>query len=687
LFVGILAAPGAAQEQKTSGPTDGIGETSAAPPDAPYVPAIPAATPEEALGRLRAKAAAGRDDQALGEALDFLKRYPDRPERGEVALAAGALRLRRGEAERAVEALTPLAADAGAPTRSRAIHLLGAALNALGRDRDILKSVPAADPAATSDRWLALAQVWRAAALERLGRKEESAELYRAIVASGQKSPVRAYALAAVAADWDRRGRPERARDALKRAQAEAAGDGLADLSDALTLASAHALTRARKLEGAQKAYADFAERSPDSPLLAQALFERGLVLKRLGRKEEAASDFESLLKSRPNSAYAGDAHLQLGQIDAELGRSDEAVAHYQAMGRASEGRDAGREALLLSAQVHYNAKRWADAVPLYRRYLADAPKDAKTKEVQGLLLVCLWQTNREDPQVAQLAAALPEHPLVAQIRWDLAAKAYKSRDWASAESLFRRELEAEPRGPRAADARFYRAEALNQLGRTDDAIDAYRRFTRLSARDQRVSSAWMRLGVLLDGAGRHVEGAEAFSHVAGADAADAAYDRAAALAKAGRASASAWESFAARFPAHEKAASALLSAAKLREEAKNDDGAVADYEKAAAGRNERARALYAVGRIHEKHKKRAAAKAAYLRLKDASPPGDPARLAGLLRLALLLELEDKAAEAAPLYRDVAANAEAGSKLSDTARRRLDALGQNGPQSDPSIIR
>jgi TolA-binding protein len=678
LIFAFLCACAAAARADAGRAPDGLGETPAAPPDAPYVPALPAATPEESLGRLRTAAAAGRDDQALGEAYDYLRRYPESPVSGEVALAAAALRLRRGEYERAASELSPLAQAEG-PLRSRAQHLLGAALNALGRDREILKSVPAADPASTTDRWLALAQVWRAAALDRLGRKEEAAELYRAIVASGQPSPVRAYALAAVAADWDRHGRGERARDALARAEGEARRWGLPNLQDALVLAQASILVRERKLDEAAKAYDDFAQDRPDSPLLAQALFERGRALERLGRDAEAAGAFEALLKARPDSAYAGDAHLQLGQIYGRLGRADDAVAQYKAMGKSSEAKDAGREALLLAAQVHYNAKRWRDAIPLYRRYLQNAPDDAKAKEVQGLLLVCLWQTDRADPQIAELAAALPEHPLVAQIRWELATKAYKDKNWGAAADLFKREIESDPHGPRVPDARFYRAVALHMKGDAPGAIDAYRRFALGAPRDQRASAAWMRLALLLEGAGRHVEAADAFARVTGEDAADAAYDRVAALAKARRAGPATWEKFAEGHPKHEKASQAWFTAAKLRVAAGDDDGAARDYARA-AGPAEKALALYELGRLHEKHKKRAAAKKAYAALKALLPTDDPARLSGLLRLALILELEDKPKEAAPYYLDVATHAPVGGKPYATARARLDALGpQNAP--------
>ena len=652
--------------------------SSFAAPDSPFVSALPSTSGEDALARLRAAVDAGADDQALGDAYDFLRRYPRRADRFEVGLAAAALHLRRGEPERALKFLIPLATGAGrAPNlRARAIHLLGGALTALGRDADVLKAVPAADPASVGDRWLALAQVWRAGALDRMGRKQEAAELYRAIAASDHQSPVRAYALAAIAADWERQGRPDRARDALARAAAEAGRWKLDGLRDTLALAGATALARAHRLDDAAKAYLDFTRRFPNSPLCAQAHYERGLALKRLGRPEEAVQSFESLLDHAPESAYAADAHLQLGQLDAELGRTSEALSHYRKMGNASEAKDAGREALLLMAQVHYNAKRWADAIPLYRRYLKDSPpEDPKTREVQGLLLVSLWSSNKEDPELAELAAKLPDHPLVASVRWSLAAAAYKRGDWAAADALFRRQIEADPRSPRTGEARFYRAEALRQLGDAAGATDAYRRFLSNHPKDARAKEAAMRLGALLYEAGDAAGAASAYGRVTGtdADAADAAYDRALALAKSGKDAPPAWETFAVKFPRHAKASWAWWEAARLREKRGDTEEAAKDYERA-AGAAERAKSLYALGRLREKLKLTARAKRAYEQLKDAMPKDDPARLAGLLRLGLLLELEDKPREAAPLYGELMKLAEKGSPAFESARKRLEAL-------------
>ncbi len=661
------------------------GGPAAAQADEPYVPALESSSAEEALGRLRAAIDEGRTEAALAEAYDFHRRYPSRRENAEVDLAAGALHLRRGEAARAVRFLKPLAEGSDRGLKYKALHLIGAALASLGLDEATLKTVPEADAAGAADRWLALAQVWRAAAEERMGRKSDAAEHYRAVSASGHASPVKAYALAAIAADWDRKGRTGRARDALKRAGDEAAKWGLLELRESTVLSEANLLLREGRLDAAQKAYRGFTGSFPDSPLRAQALYQRGLCLKKLDRPEEAAEVFDDLAERHPASAFAADAHLQLGQLYTELGKSDKALRHYKQMGRASEAQDAEREALLLMAQVHYNKKRWKDAIPLYKKYLEGAAPGAKTKQVDGLLLVATWQNDKEDPDLTALVAKYPDHQLAARIRWDLAAKAYKKEDWDTAEQLFRKHIEDNPHAANIGSARYYRAESLRQLRRIEDAAGAYRKFLAVHPKHPRARDAAMALGAMLYEDGDAAGAAAAYAKIGGtgAVAADAAFNRALALSKAGKEgdAEKAWASFTGKFPAHEKASWAWAQLASLREE-RGDLAGAADAYPRATGKDERLKALYALGRLQERRQKTKEAKNAYERLRALTPKDDASRLSGLLRLALMLELEDRPQTAAPLYLEVLKRSPRGSQTFETARKRLESLSR-----DKSLIK
>jgi TolA-binding protein len=186
-----------------------------------------------------------------------------------------------------------------------------------------------------------------------------------------------------------------------------------------------------------------------------------------------------------------------------------------------------------------------------------------------------------------------------------------------------------------------------------------------------------MRLGALLYQSGDAGGAAAAYGRITGTDAAaaDAGYNRALALAMSGKDAASTWEKFATKFPHHAKSSWAWWEAAHLREEHRDTEAAAKDYERV-TGNAEHAKALYALGRLREKLKLTARAKEAYAALKEVLPREDPARLAGLLRLGLLLELEDKPREAAPLYGEVLKHAEKGSPPFESARKRLEALTQ-----------
>ncbi|MEK7388419.1 MAG: tetratricopeptide repeat protein [Elusimicrobiota bacterium] len=644
--------------------------------DEPFVPPTPSQSPDDALANLRGAIANKNANAALAQATDFKRQYPSHPASPEVDLAVAALHLRRGEAAKAQGALMPLIESPDPAVRSKSLHLLGAAMAALGLDEETLAVIPEVDSASATDRWLALAQIWRAAAEDRLGRKTAAAEHYRAVSASGLNSPARAYALAMIASDWARQGKHDRARNALERAEEEAAKWDLSDVRESASLSGAHMLMQAHNYAQAAQAYERFVERFPKSPMNAQALYQRGLCLKKLNDIDQAIAAFKDLGARHPTSAFAAHTHLQLGQLYNALGKSDLALENYRLMARVSQAPDAERESLLLMAQVHYNSNNWKQAVPLYRQYLAAAP-GAKTGEVEALLLTALWQADKNDPELASLAARNPEHPLVPRIGWDLAAKAYTRGDWAGAENLFRRHIESSPRAETLADARFYHAECLRQLNRTQDAAEAYRRFLREHPKHPRAQDAAMNLGGMLFDAGDFPGSAQAYALVAGtgAAAAEARYNLALALTKSGKnqEAEKAWSSFAQAFARHEKASSAWAQSARLREERGDLDGAAAAYARA-TGPAERLKSLYGLGLVQERRKKIPEAKAAYESLKSQSPKSDPVRLSGLLRLALLLELEDDSKAARPLYDEIINLADKSGSTFETARKRRQAL-------------
>lgn len=622
------------------------------------------ATPEGRLRRLQAALRAGSYEDALGWCDDFLERHPDHKSSDEVRLARAVLRLRDKDSAGALNDLR----TKDPALRGRAAYLAGVALLEGNRAQDVLRAVPAADPSKTWDRWLSLAQVWRGAALERLGRPAEAELAYARVAALQEASPARSYAIAGLAAFRDRAGRLDEAAALLRRAAAEAARFGQEELSAMCRLSEAHVLYRQRRLDDAADAYGSFALSRPRHPQRTSALFYQGLSLKKLGREREALKAFSALVKLHPESVYARDAHLQLGQIYAAGGDSQKAEEHYRALG--------GAEALLLSAQVHYNAKRWSEALALYWRYLETDADAKKHDEIADLILTASLASGEG---VEKALDKFGSRPVAAQLRWTLGRKAFSGGDAKGAAEHLSRLLADFPRTPHKTEARLLLAETLMKLGRPGEASALYREFLAAAPKHKEARRARFRLGAALHESGRHREAADAFLKVGGKDemAADAALNHALAVAKAGdkKGVLASYEAFLRVFPKHSKVPGIWFEVAELREAAGRPAEAIEAYAKAPPPR--RAEALFATGRCQEKLGKKASAMKTYARLQELRPENDLHRINGLLRLGLMTEL-DAPLKAMRLYADVMKNAPRSSPSFETARRRLQELTNDG---------
>lgn len=642
-------------------------------------PALAAAPPDPALHLKRLQAALKADEvaEAIELARSFLERHPRHPSAAEVRLAQGALHLRSGEAALAAQALEPVLGGGPGPAASKARYLLGSAYLMLEDYAALRAAVPTVDPTRTQDKWLALAQAWRAAAEDRVGRHESALARYRALAKSPFRSPLKAYALAALAADADRAGRTSEAAAAMGQAAEEAARWDMARLAAPARLARARILERGRRPREAAEAYAEFAARHPEDPQAPSALYRQGLALRRAGRPREAATAFARLLESYPSSERAADAHLHLGQLYAESGQPVRAIEQYERMAAGGKGTES--ESLLLRAQVHYNRKRYREAIPYYWRFLESSPRDPKAAQVEELLLTSYWMGDRRDPGLLKAVELYGRHPIAAHIRWDLGASAYRAGDWEKAASLFGA-FAGGPAAPAAKvqEALFFRAESLARLQRHEEAAEAFARLAARHPLGPRARQAGFGEGRSLYDAGRWLSAASAYARVGGSDrlASDAAFNRALALAKGGREDLAlgAYEDLLRRFPRYPRASWAWMQVASLRESRGRLASAASAYGRVREP-SLRPRALLKAGLLHEKLRRRDSALKAYEQLAALGPAGHPDRLHGLLRLGLLYEMRSQSRRAVPLYRQVTLLSD-DEDVSSVAHRRLEALGR-----------
>jgi len=640
----------------------------------------PEDAPEESLARIQTSLKARRTAQALQECARFLKRAPRHPAVEEVRLLQGALLLRQGEYVAAAKFLEQARRSAlEAELRAKASYLLAAACYAQG-DLSCVQS--AAAPLSEDEpagRWETLSQVWLAAAQDSLGRKEEALASLRKAVRGPVRSPVQAYALASLAAAEDAAGRGEEAARRMKEAVDRAQAAGLDKLASASRLSLGHILLRGRKFKEAASAYAEFLRLYPGHPQQSLALYQQGLSLRRAGDSRKAARVLAELLRKNPSSRQASDAHLQLGQLLEESGETEQAVSHYELMARTpGAGGDRAKESELLIAQARYNTRRYRDAAKLYSRFLSAHPDDPRAADVAELLITCYWQDDRGNTGLDAALDLVPQRPITARIRAEIARTALAQGDLARAQLHLARLAQDFPKDPSLARTLLARGRCLEKLDKSSEAVLVYQDLVSRFPRSEQAAEAEFRLGTLLFAAGDWNASASAYERAqagGGAAAADALYNRSLALRKAGRNMEAlfALESLLKRFRSYPGADQAWAELGALREDAGRIEDAAKAYESVRSGPS-LSQSLFNAGRCREKLRQNAAALKDYSRLTDLSPADDVHRLNGLLRLGLLYELEEKPLKALPLYAEVVKRDRADGGLRKTALGRMQVL-------------
>lgn len=644
------------------------------------VPVVTGKRPEFLISRIQSALKANQNDQALAGCQEFIETYPSHPaSAADIRLLSGALYLRSGNAAQAVEILRPLANTTPDPAlRSKAVYLLGAAYLALGNHEALRRIIGEADTRKTNDKWAVLAQVWRAAADGKEGRQEAALQRYRGVLKAAISSPITAYVLGAIGQDWDRRNRPKEALATISRTAAVAGLWGIEEVESSAKLSSAHLLYKLRRFPAAANAYADFVRFHPAHPQTSLALFQEGLSLKRMGQRERAVAVFSQIAERPIDSNYTSDAHLQLGQLYTELGAGEKAIEHYLSMGAKGKESNA-KEAVLLIAQVHYNQKRYRDAIPYYWQFLQDNPLDPRSSEVQELLLNSYWLGDRQNPELFSAVSRYPNHPIVAHIRWQIGVEAYQKGDYERARQFFSSYAADYPKSPYAGDSLFYLGEALSKIGDAQAAAQAYRRFAADYPKHKLAATAGLRLGALLYEGGKYEESAAAYGRLgAGKDetAAEAIFNQAVTLAKAGRKSAAlaAYEKLVDRFPKHPRSSLAWFQIGIIREAAGKLAPAISAYSRVASADANKIQSLFNIGRVREKLRQTDQAIKSYEALKTVQPENHQVRLHGLLRLGLLYELKNQTRKAIPVYNEIMRLSPVGSPDYQAADRRMKSI-------------
>jgi len=618
------------------------------------------------LQNLWTEATEGRPKNAVQIANQFLKRYPRHPAAGEVRFLQALLFWKMGAVQPAQTVLKELFDAVGEGTfKSKVRYFLSAIYAAAGDYASIEFTVPSLEPGqdgSQMDRWMLLAQFWKALALLNSGDMEQAKRHVQMALRAGPESPIQAYAWEMSAVLSDQEGNVLQALNQMRRAYEMSKQWNLQDLESSTLLSMGHIYYKQSQWASAKKAYEKFLSDRPNPSRIPAVLYHLGLVQKKMQETEGAIRDFAELAHSYPQNELAPHAYLQLGQIHWNKGQVDEAIRSYQAMRQAAPSDpEWERESILLTAQCYYNTKQFGQAVPLYKEFLEKASNDERAPQVQALLLTCYFLWKPQDAELESLLAAYPALPITAYIRWELGVAAYKKKDYASAKQNFERVWIDFPKTSYAPGALYYFGECLIQEKDYASAIAGHRLMLERYPKHALAKQSLFKLAAALYETKQYEESAERFGEYLSKNskdstlAADALFNQSLAWSQSKNTplALKSYEELMERYPRYPQYSWIWLQIGSLSEELGRWNRAIEAYSHIPLQKPERLQAQWAIGRCYERLKNIPLAQKTYEGLTELDPKDSYYRLSSMARLALLYELQNKQRKASRLYKEV----------------------------------
>lgn len=480
------------------------------------------------------------------------------------------------EYDPALQLLQDILKNPAAEGRDKARFQSGTILAEAGRPAEAVAVFEALERDEPTSALIPEARLRRAEALGKLDRGEEAEALLLPLSeADGPLAPRAAYALATA------RLKRDRAAEALAGCDEALTRFVDSPLTPLLLFRAAEAEARLGRHAESQARYEKVADGFPKDAWADVALVRAAEQALRAGKPEIARKLAARLPTSFPESAQKVGARLieaqaALAQQDASAAiamleplvadeRLEKATASsarlalsvaYRAAGQPEKASevlrdlgDAPSAAQYVLGAGHFEAKRYAEAIPLLETYLAAKPDGDVAPDALALLAIAHRELDQADAAATalqRLEKDFPEHQALAQARLRLGEADLEAKDYARAierlgpvaESASEKAIRSralwglgwsllesgragdavqkfetlrtlDPEGPLAADATMAQARALDEAGRADDALAVYDQVLAAKSDGPRHASALLAKGRLLDRLGRHAAAAE----------------------------------------------------------------------------------------------------------------------------------------------------------------------------------
>ncbi len=334
---------------------------------------------------------------------------------------------------------------------------------------------------------------WMAQAHLKLRQSDQAQKLFQQFTRTAPpRHPWMAQALRAQALSSAMGKSPEAALPVLQRAYQNAQDLDDRELMTKLAMDMANISYNGKKYERAAGFYRQLEQIDPRSPQIPFALFQGGVALHKAEYYSDAIETWMKMVKLYPKDPRAPEALFRASKTHFDMAKYPEAVVGYQELIRNYPMSDYLKDAYIHMGQAYFNAKDYKKAIEVYREFLARFPRDPQGVQVSQLLDAARLKDGVPLAQIeAENKSGASKNPVLADAYWEEGAKYYNAKDYDKARELFEKLVYNFPNSTLAAQASFYRAEALFLQKKYPEAATAYTSFVEWSLIKTTLSGAW----------------------------------------------------------------------------------------------------------------------------------------------------------------------------------------------------
>ncbi|MCX6995622.1 MAG: tetratricopeptide repeat protein [Kiritimatiellaeota bacterium] len=226
---------------------------------------------------------------------------------------------------------------------------------------------------------------------------------------------------------------------------------------------AADALFADQQFNPALEKYRQVRSAYPHGALAAQALYQAGLCLARLGQAEEAGRLFHTLIEAQTGGVFAVRGWLGLAQVREDLRQWDEALAAYENVTQIASGTVWHAEAANGRAMLRYRLGQFKAAQADFEGLSAQFPGNPLAEQAGYMRGWCLYLQGQDQAALQVCRQFIEQHPAsvwTPDVRFWLGEYSFNHADYPDAERQFAALAAQHPKSPLADKALYWAGRA-----------------------------------------------------------------------------------------------------------------------------------------------------------------------------------------------------------------------------------